>query len=120
MPVITDLLRGLQQVRQLRQVGVRVAVVDQRVEKFCRLPHPHLALAETEVLVPFLADKVERLFPVVESVKLAHRRAGLRLVVAKLFLGLFRIGADERLLVRRFRVPLLHKIVPFLQIAANG
>src|SRR5258706_8932729 len=43
MSVAADLLRGLQQVIELREIGVGVAVINERVQELHRLPDAHLA-----------------------------------------------------------------------------
>ena len=79
--------------RELRQVGVRVAVIDHLVEKLGCLPDAHLAAIQPEKLVPFLADEAESLALMIEPVKLANRWAGIGLVVAKFLFLFVRIGA---------------------------
>src|SRR5688572_31852651 len=48
----------------------------------------------------------------IEPIKLAHARPGIRLVIAELFRALLRIGGLERL-----RVTFLQKIFPFFEVA---
>ena len=89
-------LGGLEQMFDLRQVGVRVAVVDQRVEKLRRLPDGLLALAEAEVLLLFAEHVVDGHVLVVEPVELGHtwRRGGV--IDAKLFFTLaFLVAAGK-------------------------
>ena len=59
MAVGANRLGGLHQVFDLRQVGIGVAVVDQRVEKLHRLPDPHHAMVLAQILPLFRADEVE-------------------------------------------------------------
>ena len=83
MAVGADRLGGLHQVFDLRQVGVGVTVVDQRVEELHRLPDPHLAMVLAQVLPLFRSDEVERLMAVIQPVELADGRADVRSVIAE-------------------------------------
>ena len=69
--------RGLKKVLQLGEIGVRVAVVDQRVEEFCGFPNPHLLLAETQILLLLFSDEIIGLMGVVLPIKLSNAGAGI-------------------------------------------
>ena len=76
-------LGRLHQVLDLGQVGIRVAVVDQRVEELHRLPDPHLPVIPRHVLPLLGQDEVQRLIPVIQPVELPHRGADIRPVIPK-------------------------------------
>src|SRR5690242_11005329 len=46
------LLGGLEQVIELREIGVRIAVINQRVKIFERFPHAHLMPLERQEFLP--------------------------------------------------------------------
>ena len=73
MTVGPDRLGGLHQVLDLRQIGVGVAVIDQRVEELHRLPDAHQPVILLKILPLLFQDEVERLTAVIQAIKLAHR-----------------------------------------------
>jgi len=83
MPVAADRLGRLQKVLDLGQLGVGVAVVDQRVEKLHRLPDAHDAPCLRQELGLLGAHELDGLEPVIEPIELAHARASLGPIVAK-------------------------------------
>src|SRR5580658_7627503 len=72
----------------LGQVGVGIAVIDQRVQKLRSLPNRLLALVEPEIFFLFAEDVVQRLVGMVEAVELGHAGICLSVVLAKLGFGL--------------------------------
>src|ERR1700733_1619800 len=103
MPLLPDRLRGLEQMFNLSQVCVGVAIVDQGIEKLRRLPDALLTLVQAEVLPLFADHVVEGLVLMVQPVELRHTRSCLLIVLAELILALaFLIAAGEKI------VPLIH------------
>ena len=111
MAVLADLLGRLEQMFELRKVRVRIAVIDQRVEKFQCLPHSHLAALTGKKLAPLFLDEIERLVAVIETIKLAHARSGGTFVIAELLLLLFGIRAEET-----FGIAFLEEILPLFEV----
>ena len=105
MSVGADRLGGLHQVLDLGQVGIGVAVVDQRVEELHRLPDPHLPLVLRQVLPLLGPDEVERLMSMIQPVELADARADIRPVIA------------ERRLLIGLRIPFLQERFPLVQVS---
>src|SRR5215470_1046353 len=104
MPIAPDCLRGLQQMLYLRQVRVRIAIVDKRIQIIRRFPDALPPALETQVLGALFAHEIEGLKCVILAIEFRDSRIGLRLVIAKLILALPRpvSGRD--------------KIVPLLEI----
>ena len=94
LAVLAEVLGGLEQVLQLRHVGVGVAVVDQLIQIFGRLPDAHLHPVQAEILLPLGHAELVGLEGVVEAVELADRRAGVGLIIPELVLLLVRRIAD--------------------------
>ena len=86
MPIAADRLRGLEQVFHLRQVGVRIAVVDQRIQILTGLPDGLLAARQAEVFLLLAQDVRDGLLLVVDPIELRHPGIRLLVVLAKLFL----------------------------------
>jgi len=74
----------LEQVLNLAEVGVRVAVVDEGVKELGRFPDRLLADVEAEIFLLFAEDEVQGLVRVVEAVELGDAGVGLGVVVAEL------------------------------------
>src|SRR5580698_5463028 len=72
----------------LGEVGIGVAVVDERVEVVGGLPDAFPAAVQAEKFLALCQDKVEGLMRVVLSIEFGHAGVGLSVVVAELFLGL--------------------------------
>ena len=72
-----DRFRGLQRVLDLREVGVGIAVVHQRVQEVERLPDVHLPPVERQVLALLRPHEIERLVRVVQAIELFNPRVGL-------------------------------------------
>src|SRR5438067_3622273 len=103
MPIPANGLGGLQQVFDLGEVRVRIAVVDERIKEFSSLPNGLRALVETEVLLLLRHHIVERLVLVVEPVELGDFRRGLLVILPEFLLALpFLITASQKI------VPLIH------------
>ena len=115
MTIPPDLLRRLQEVIELREIGVRIAVIDKGVQKLERFPDPHVLAVEPQEILPLLLHEGVSLMFVVEPVKLPHARARGVFVIAKLFFFLGGIG-EIRFGRGRFGVTLLQEILPFLEI----
>src|SRR5450432_4814844 len=88
----------------LREVGVRVAVIDQRVEIFRRFPNAFLAPRQAEVLLLFTEHVVNRLLLVIQSVKFRHAGVGVRVILAEFGFGLALL------------VSTLEEVLPLIQI----
>ena len=104
MAVAAHGLGGLQQMLDLGEIGVGIAVVDQRVEKLGRLPDGLLAPGQAEVLLFLAQHVVDGLVLVVQAVELGDAGRGGRVVHAELFLG------------PAFLVPAFEKLIPFFEI----
>ena len=123
LPIAAQVLGRLQQVLQLRHVGVRIGVVDQLVEVLGRLPHAHRHPVQTEVFLPLGLAELVGLVGVVQPVELPHRGPGVGLVIAEL--GLLLLGgiAHGRLAIGRvglacgraggLRIMLQDEVFPF-------
>ena len=88
MPVLADVLGGLEQMVQLREVRVGIAIIHERVQILQRFPHAHLPPFQRQELLSLALHKLMALVPVIQPVKLPHRRAGVRLIIPELLLGL--------------------------------
>ena len=72
----------------LREVCVRIAVVDERIEKLGGLPNAFFAFIQAEVLFLFRHDIVERLVLMVQPVELRDTWRCLLVILTKLGLAL--------------------------------
>jgi hypothetical protein len=86
-----DGLGALHQVLDLREIGVRVAVVDQRIQVLHRLPDAHLPPRLQQVLALLPQDESQRLVSVVEPIELFDAGPDVRAVVAEAGFGLLDI-----------------------------
>ncbi len=84
MPVAADGLGGLQQMLDLRKVGIGIAVVHQRVQILHGFPDTHAALVEREIFAFFLPDEIAGLMGMVQAVELADHRRSLGCVLPEL------------------------------------
>src|SRR5262249_13102627 len=94
VPIAANRLRYLEQVLDLAQIDVGVAVVHERIEKLHRLPDAHAALAERQVLPLFRLYEIKRLVAVVEPIKLPDARPDVALMVTEVLL-LLRAGSKR-------------------------
>src|SRR5579862_4132878 len=62
----------LEQMVSLRQVQIRIALIDEGIEKIDSFPNAHFFLAQRKVLPFLLQHKIHSLMRVVEAVKLFH------------------------------------------------
>ena len=115
LAVFAKLLGGLEQMLELRHVRVRIAVIDELVQILSRFPDAHFHPVQPEKFLSLGESKIVRLVEVVEPVELAHRRACIHLVVAKLFLFLVRVSRFELRGGGGFGVAFLHEIFPFIE-----
>lgn len=97
MAIVSDLFGGLQEVFQLGEIGIRIAIIDELVEIFHGFPDAHGSPIETEVFAFFLLDEFKSLEAMVEPVEFTDGRAGIRFVIAELFLFLVGISRLESL-----------------------
>src|SRR6266849_2814315 len=72
--VAPDGLRGLQQMLDLRELGVWIALVYQGVEKLHGLPDVHLGAVPGEELFFLVQNEIARLVSVILAVELANAR----------------------------------------------
>ena len=99
LTVTTDGLGGLEQMLDLREGGVRVGLVDERVELLHRLPHRHLGVSLGAIVVAGLEIVGDRLLGVLLLVEVLDPIAGvLELSELSLVLVLIKLG----LLVQAF------------------
>ena len=104
----------LQEVFELRKLGVRIAVIHQGVEKLDGLPDPHALVVKTEIFIFLRPDESKGLAGVVEPVELLDRRTRLGTVIAEEFPGaLETIGRHGPF----FRITGDKKIFPFIEAA---
>ena len=113
-----EMLGRLEEVFQLRKIGVGIGVVDQLVEVFGGLPDPHLAAVEAKVFRTLGEGEFVGLVGVVQPVELPNGRPGVGFVVAELPGLLFGIDADGRLLLpggHGLRVAFLVEVLHFVE-----
>jgi hypothetical protein len=82
--IFADRFGGLQKMFYLREIGIRIAVVDKRVEVFGGLPNAFLAARESEVLLLFAQDVIKGLPLVIDTVELGYRRIRVGIILAVL------------------------------------
>jgi hypothetical protein len=82
--IFADRFGGLQEMFYLREIGIRIAVVDKRVEVFGGLPNAFLAARESEVLLLFAQDVIKGLPLVIDTVELGYRRIRVGIILAVL------------------------------------
>src|ERR1700722_8612189 len=104
MSVFTNRLGGLQEMFDLRQVGIGVAVVHQRIQKLRSLPDALLTSIQSEVLLLLRHHIIKCLILVVEPIELSNSRIGLRVVLPKLLFAL------------PFLVAPCQEIIPFFHV----
>src|SRR5215475_6368325 len=88
----------------LCEVGVGIAVIDQRVQKFGCFPNRLLPFFETKIFFLFAFYVIHCLIQMIEAVELRNARFGLRIVLAKFFFGL------------AFLIAAFNKFVPLIEI----
>src|SRR5262245_5339526 len=111
MAIASDLFGGLEEMVELRKVGIGIAVVDKRIQVFKRLPHAHLTSIQGEEFFSLRLNEVVALMMMIQPVKLPDGWARIGFVVPKLFLFLLGIGCLEWLRSRLwFRIPFLKEI----------
>src|SRR5271170_7091705 len=87
----------------LGQVGIRIAVIDESIEKLGGLPDALLTFVQAEVLLLFRENVVDRLVLVIQPIKLGDPGVRFRVILPKLLLGLaFLVAAGKKL------IPLFH------------
>src|SRR5215475_12424918 len=69
----------------LRNVGIRVAVVDQRIQILRHFPDALLAALQAAIFGLLLDDEIESLLGVVQAIKLGDRGIRISLVITELF-----------------------------------
>jgi hypothetical protein len=84
MTIAANGFRRLQQMLRLRQIGIGIAVVNQRIEIVRGFPDALPASIETEVLLFFAKNVCERLSLVVDAVELGNGWIRFRVILAKL------------------------------------
>src|SRR5688500_18353345 len=110
------MLGGLQQMFELRQIGVRVAVVHQVVQIFRRFPDRHLPAVELVEIRLLRADEIIGLISMIQAIEFAHTRAGVGGVIAELLLLLFRVSRLKRGLAG-LGIARLQIVFPFIEAA---
>src|SRR5882762_596654 len=88
----------------LREVSIRIAVIDQSVQVFRRFPNALLAAHQAEVLLLFAQHKADCLLLVIRAVELRHTRVCLGVILAEVE---FRLS---------FFVSTLQEVLPLIQI----
>ena len=114
MAITANLFGGLEQMLELGQVRVRVAVVHQRVQKLHRLPNPHFPTVERQKFAFLRLHEIKRLIAMVQAIEFPHRGPRGGFVVAKFFL--FFAGVEGSGFLRHFRIAFFQKILPLLEI----
>ena len=90
-----DRFGRLQQMLQLRELDVRIGIIDQRVEIIERFEDAHLPAVELQELALLRLHEVVRLMAVILAIELADGLAGRIIVVAIILAGLgLRLGID--------------------------
>src|SRR5262245_25223286 len=87
MAVLADGFGGLQQMLDLRQVGVGIAFVHQRVQILGHFPDALFPARQAAILRLFLQHEIIGLLGVVFAIELGDAGIGIGLVVTELFLG---------------------------------
>src|SRR3954447_10363281 len=72
----------------LREVGIRIAVVHQRIKKLHRFPDAHLAVVQTAVLLSLTQTELVSLVRVIQAGELTHDRRRGGIAFAEVFLSL--------------------------------
>src|SRR6266699_2297473 len=85
MTILANRFGGLQEMFDLGQIGVGIAVVHQRIQVLRHFPDTFLAPRQAAVFGLFSQHEIKSLASVVLTVELRHGGIGFRLVVAKLF-----------------------------------
>ena len=83
MAVFADCFRCLEEMLDLRKVGVRIAFVNQRIQVFSHLPDTFLATIQAAVLGFLLDDKIECLAGMILAIELGDGGVCVGFVVAK-------------------------------------
>src|SRR6267143_6247033 len=124
MAIVPDLLCCLEQVLKLREVGIRIAVVNERVEEFHRFPNAHAAAGEGEEIFLFGLNEVVGLMAMIEPVELADGWSGVGLVIPELFRLFFRIDGLKWFGVVAVGCGLgissFEEVLPFLEVAQGS
>src|SRR5215467_5723222 len=87
MAVLADCFGGLQQMLDLRQVGVGIALVHQRVQILGHFPNALFPARQAAILRLFLQHEIIGLLGVVFAIELGDAGIGVGFVVTELFLG---------------------------------
>ena len=85
MAVLPDCFRCLEEMLDLRKVGVRIAFVNQRVQVFSHLPDTFLAAIQAAVLGFLFDNKIECLAGMILAIELRHGGVCVGFVIAKFF-----------------------------------
>ena len=112
MPILADGLGGLQQVLELRQLGVGIAVIHQGVQQLDGFPDPHALVVELQILFLLRLDELQGLVGVIEPIELFHSGASLGPIVAK---GLAGALAPARIRGLSLGIPAGHELIPIIE-----
>src|SRR5208282_981817 len=84
LSVLPDCLRGLQEMFDLGEIGVRVAVVHQRIQVIGGSPDAFLTPFELAKLLFLPEGKSQRLVRMIQPVELHNTRVSLLIIIAEL------------------------------------
>ena len=100
LAVAAHRLGGLEEMLELRKIGVGIGIVHELVQVFHGFPDAHGHAVEAEIFAALGDGEIVRLVRVVEPVKLAHRGPRFGFVDAEFFLLLIGRDADCGLAAR--------------------
>src|SRR5258706_1832959 len=86
MAIGANRFRGLQQVLDLREIRIGVAIVDKLVEVFGGLPDPFLSAVQREIFLPLGEDEVHGLVGMILSIEFRYPRITLGRVASECLL----------------------------------
>src|SRR5271155_2430828 len=103
MSILSNGLRGLQQMLNLCQISIGVTIVNQGVEKLCSLPNTFLALVEPKVLLLLRYYVIKSLMLMIEPIELSYTWGSLLIILTEFIFTLpLLISAGEKV------IPLIH------------
>src|SRR5262249_36728701 len=88
MAIASNGFGGLQKVLDLREIGVGIAIVHQRVQEFGGFPNRLAPALQAEAFLLLSQHVVLRLVLMVQPIELSHTGVGVGIILAKLVLRL--------------------------------
>src|SRR6266498_4921715 len=96
MSIPADLFGRLKQMLKLRQIGIGIAIIDQRVQKLHRFPDSHSAPRQRQKSLLLGLYEIVSLMAVIEPVELAHAGPCAGFIISKLLFGLIGVRRLKR------------------------